>query len=384
MPARYQPHLEFANFICKFGRLNMADLLDEVVLPAFLNTSEPRKTTDAEYLLLHPGVEILEFKFGETPCLVGRFVKDTFLQRSYILEGGELKDAEATLPTAETSLFILTLDTHKLVFLQETKNAPGVQAFRATILKFLKLKHDKFIRGLKEELESTTDLTLGGVNSFLEERGFLGEENEEELAPANAKEADAKEKKEHRPGTLAFLRQHIPIPELEIIPLATEDSLEAFINRFKTLSLVRVTLVNTNDELDLADFFPQVRAAKDAVGSAKTSVVHNNSNGLDKQGVLEQLKAVATQGNANTHLEGRDTSDTKLVGDETKFKLRIPQNNLPDHDDVAGRNKHLVQALDEAVTSGKVRLQTTPEKVTAKMDRVKESLREDDGRNQTS
>ena len=135
--------------------------------------------------------------------------------------------------------------------------------------------------------------------------------------------------------------------------------------------------MNTNDELDLGDFFPQVRAAKDAAGSIKTSVVHNNSKGLDKQGVLEQLKAVATQGNANTHLEGRDNSDTKLVGDETQFKLRIPQSNLPDHDDVDARSQHLVKAFDEAVESGTVLLQETSEKVGAKMEALKKSVQGD-------
>jgi len=380
MPARYQPHLEFANFICKFGRLNMADLLDEVVLPAFLDTTEIRQTSDAKYLLLHPKVENLVFKFGETPCIVGRFVKDTFLERSFILEDGELLPAEATLATAETALFILTLDTHKVVYLQETKNAPGFQAFRATILKFLKKKHDLFIRALRDQIEASTDMSLDGVTRFLEERGLQGAETAEEAFGLHAETENLKEKKEHRPGTLAFLRQQIPVPDLEIIPLSTEDSLEEFINRFKTLSLVRVTLVNTNDELDLGDFFPQVRAAKDAAGSAKTSVVHNNSKGLDKKGILEQLKAVATQGNANTHLEGRDNTDTKLVGDETQFKLRIPQSNLPDHDDVDARSKHLVDAFDEAVATGNVLLQETPEKVVEKMNVLRKSVRKGDGR----
>jgi hypothetical protein len=72
MPAKYQPHLEFANFICKFGRLNMADLLDEVVLSAFLDTTQARTVTDANYLLLHPKIESLEFKFGEAPLLLRR------------------------------------------------------------------------------------------------------------------------------------------------------------------------------------------------------------------------------------------------------------------------------------------------------------------------
>jgi len=375
MPARYQPHLEFANFICKFGTLNMAHLLDEVVLPAFLDTTQARTVTDANYLLLHPKVESLEFKFGETLCIVGRFVKDTFLERSFILEAGELVGAEATLPTAETALFILTLDTHKLVYLQETKNAPGFQAFRSTILKFLKQKHDAFIRVLKEEIEASTDMTLEGVTTFLEERGLNGFIGEDVVEIADDK--GEKAKREHRPGTLAFLRQHVPVPELDIIPLSTEDSLEAFINRFKTLSLVRVTLVNTNDELDLSDFFPQVRAAKDAAGATKTSVVHNNSKGLDKQGVLEQLKAVATQGNANTHLEGRDHTDTKLVGDETQFKLRIPQSNLPDIDDVDARSQHLVKAFDEAVESGTVVLQEPSENVIAKMEALMKSVQVD-------
>lgn len=380
MPARYQPHLEFANFICKFGRLNMADLLDEVVLPAFLDTTEVRQTSDAKYLLLHPKLENLEFKFGETPCIVGRFVKDTFLERSFILEDGELLPAEASLATAETALFILTLDTHKVVYLQETKNAPGFQAFRATILKFLKKKHDLFIRALKDQIEASTDMTLDGVTRFLEERGLQGGEIEGPVVQVKEDAENPKEKREHRPGTLAFLRQHIPVPELDIIPLSNEESLEAFINRFKTLSLVRVTLVNTNDELHLGDFFPQVEAAKAAAGSAKTSVVHNNPKGLDKAGVLDQLKEVATQGNAQTHLEGRDATDTKLVGDETQFKLRIPQSNLPDHDDVDARSKHLVNAFDEAVQAGTVVLQEPSDKLAEKMELVKEAVRKGDGR----
>lgn len=78
----------FANFICKFGDLNMADLLREVVLPAFTDDTMVREAYGSSFHLLD--VELFETLAGAgeapEPALAGQFVRDTVLTREQVFD----------------------------------------------------------------------------------------------------------------------------------------------------------------------------------------------------------------------------------------------------------------------------------------------------------
>lgn len=69
--------VQFANFICHFGNLEMLDLCEEVVIPAFTDGKLKRTYKDTSYFF--HDVELISIptdgKHTE-PAIVGKFVKD--------------------------------------------------------------------------------------------------------------------------------------------------------------------------------------------------------------------------------------------------------------------------------------------------------------------
>jgi hypothetical protein len=84
-------YLEVSNFTLKFGDKNLLDLVEEVVIPAFMH-GHTRKYGKITYFFHE--VSILELSDdNEEPlaCIAGRFIKDTVLtQGKRILKGIKL------------------------------------------------------------------------------------------------------------------------------------------------------------------------------------------------------------------------------------------------------------------------------------------------------
>jgi hypothetical protein len=134
-----QQYLEIANFILRFGdRLKMIDLFTEIVLPAFVGGAE-RTYKDTRYMFLDVNLVKLEHKGRKYPAVAGRFVKDTKLKRAQLFDYDKkgLVKSEVTLDTAPSSVFALILEGHRLLYVREQSDSPGLDAFRSTILKFV-------------------------------------------------------------------------------------------------------------------------------------------------------------------------------------------------------------------------------------------------------
>jgi len=286
MATKYKSSLELANFICKFGKdLNLLDLAEEVVIPAFLDTSLQRVYTDTSYFFYD--VEIVKLLDGDPPVLgiAGRFIKDTTLERNQIFnkDYGLLQDP-ISMPSALSAVFVLILNTHKLIYLKENKGAALLSTFETTCQRFINIKHDEFIRSQKEHAE---------------------------------------EKEPEDKVTLKSLREKYPRPDVDIIPLASPDSLLQFINRFETLNNIQIKLIRPNDELDNSKFFAAVREQGNEIQAQQTTVAYRNSNGLDKKEAYAQLQAVTAQGNSRIDLSGVEPSGLKIKGNNENFKARL-------------------------------------------------------------
>ena len=139
--------VQFANFICLFGELEMLDLCDEVVIPAFTNEQNRRSFKDTSYFFHEVELITIEEKGKPSePAIAGKFVKNTTLQREQIYQDGNLIKNIRKLPSAPSSFFVLILRDHKLLFLPEVSGAPSVESFRSTTEKFLKQSHTSFIQ----------------------------------------------------------------------------------------------------------------------------------------------------------------------------------------------------------------------------------------------
>lgn len=294
MAKKMERTLEMANLICRFGdKKVLIDMLHEIVLPAFLD-KELRRSYDETHYLFY-GVELVKLD-DNTLGVAGRFIKDTVLERDQILDGekGLVHDSKK-LRTSPSAVFLLILNNHRLLYVKETQNAPGLESFCSTVQKFLRIKHRKYIDVLFEKHKAARkeDKTLPHV-------------------------------------TKQELNQDTPWPTVNLVPIGTRESLASFINQYDILKSVEVQLLDTNSEIDNAPFFEKVREQKDAIGSKKTVVRHTNTDGLDKDVASEQLSNAAIQGNHQIKFDGLDEAGDRLKGNNEDFKIKTPIGDIGD------------------------------------------------------
>jgi hypothetical protein len=251
-----QQYLEVANFILRFGdKLKMLDLMEEIVLPAFVNGAE-RSYKETKYMFIDVKLTTFQLKERKYPVILGRFIKATKLRRNQIFDAERkgLIKSELTLDTAPSSVFVLVLEGHRLLFVREHNDSPGLEAFRTTVSKFVTTTYYDYLDKLYDAAKANPAI-------------------------------------EGKKVTRKSLELDIPRPTLDLIEVSAEQELRQFVDRYKTLKDVKVSLVQTNDEVDNDDFFRQMRAQKEKIGSDKTTLQHHRKDGLDKAEAVEQLQS---------------------------------------------------------------------------------------------
>lgn len=289
--AKNKRSVQFANFICHFGDLEMLDLCEEVVIPAFTDTKLKRTYKDTSYFF--HDVELISISTDRKqpePAIVGRFVKDTILQRDQIYEGGQLVASIQKLPSAPSSLFVLILRDHKLLFLPEIVGAPGLDIFCTTTERFLKEAHEEFVRSTSE--------------SFLEHEFPYG--------------ANSNQKKKVKESVL----EKYPHPNLEVVSLASAESLDEFVERFDKLKVFSIKLLKPNNEINNDGLFKKLRAQGSQLHASSANVSYRNREGLEKTQVKHYAES-ALDGNAEIALSGTDAEGRKLSGTNDDFKIQV-------------------------------------------------------------
>jgi hypothetical protein len=288
---KYHQVVEFANFICHFGNDVLLDYLNEIVLPAFLNGRRTRMYGNSKYLLLDVKVVNLKSDLepsAQTPAIIGRFVMDTELQRDQILVDGKIVHDTQKIKSAPSSLFVLLLDNHKLIYSKQVSGAPGLSAFRTTAELILKWRWREYINELSDQNKA-------------------------------AREVDAKIPK----ITKRALFESIQAPHLEIVPLAGSRNLTNLVSQFKILKEINIKVVRPNAELNNDGLFNTVEEARSQVNADATNLIHRNSEGLNKAQSIKQI-APAMQGNALVTLRGTGQTDAKLVGTNEEMSVKEP------------------------------------------------------------
>lgn len=302
-------NLNFANFICHFGdKHEMLDLAEEVIIPAFMSPLK-RKYSDTVYFFHE--VALLDLGTASAPvaAVAGRLVKDTQIKREQILRDGALVHDKSSMESAPSAFFILVLNDHKLVYMPETKGAPSIEAFRATVQRFASEKHKVF---------------------------------------ANNQYQEAKQRDSH--VTRKAILEKYPMPTIEIIPLSSEASLDSFIGQFEVLSEIRVRLIDPNGELDNDELFDDLQQSKDLLGAKTTEVVHRNPKGMSKKSAVTQLTAAVQRGNTEVTISGKDAHGDKLSGNNERFKLSVPVKELPRS--IKGAAEKLYESFKSVISDG--------------------------------
>ena len=305
--------VSFANLTCRFGnKFFLLDLADEIVLPALTDESLIRSFGQTSYFFHKVDFRNISDPETEVPQLVvyGKLVKDTILRSEQrYTSDGRLVPADASIPSAPSSFFVLILNNHKLVYVPEMAQAPGLGQFQATLQKFLGIKYRAYVDVLHRA---------------------------------------AKASGEPKPKKQIYLE--IPHPELDILPMASRGSIQQFLQRFGKLNHLEFAILDTNQEYQMLDTFRALRQLKSSIHSKSTRLIHDDSVGLDKDNALEQINAAAASGNQKVVLSGKSPEGADIRGDNEQFRLSVHPESLPENE--AERAIDLVELYQNNVESG--------------------------------
>ena len=304
--------LNLANFTCTFGdKFVLLDMFDTIVLPAFQGGYR-RTHGSATYFLL--GVTLI--KYGENELvLAGRLIKDTKVERDQFVSGGSIVKDRQTLQSAPSSFFALILSNHKLLYVRENQGAPPISAFETTIEHFLNQQYEKWIRGIYDDINENS-----------------------------------------RKMTWSQIREMYPRANLEILPIGTEESVTAYIQKFRTINMVEVKLSETNHELDNTKLFGDIRALKESVGAENIALKTQKSGevGLDKGSITKLIAEQAEGGNAKITIRGKSLAGDKMTAQNESFNVALPIKPVPQ--EVISAATMLREALAFQVKQGFINL----------------------------
>ncbi|MFT3783555.1 MAG: hypothetical protein QM790_16195 [Nibricoccus sp.] len=313
--------MELANFVCKFREKNLLDYID--YFAAAMRSPGVRKWGSTTYLL--QGVEFKQITSDGVTFTVcfGRIVKQMVLRREQILVRGVLKAAPGHLDTAPSAIFAIVLENHRLLYTPETQYAPNIHEF-AHALKTIVRNH---IRQAEQTLrEERQALKKAGVPV-------------EKIPP---EEWAAK----------------FPVVDIRATPIASNDSIAAFLGRFSVLKTLQIKLLETNHEVDYEQMWGGVRDASNSVGSQSTEVMFKNkAEGLNTDAAQQQISGVANQGNHEVNLSGTDRRGAVLKGNNEHMRFRTVINLTKD---IAADAASMVGKFVSLLKDGTVAVQEFP------------------------
>jgi hypothetical protein len=331
--------VSFVNLICRFGdAFVLLDFANEIVLPAFTDSNLERRYGDTTYIFRDVDlIEIPSIEEGARANLLvvyGRLIKDTLLTREQIYTpDGRLQREPASLQSSPSSFFTLVLNNHKLMYAPETHQAPGLGAFQSTLKYFLGIKYREYIDTRFQQLKNSPD---------------------------------AKSKKQ--------LYQEIPHPTVEVVPLASKESIQQFLQTFDKISRLEFKLLLTNQEYQMGPTFEAIRQMRRSLEASKTTLVHQSPAGLDKETVAKQINEAAAAGNSEVALKGKTPEGDTLTGNNQDFSLKVPAEGLPEDD--RERAAHLVKLYSDYFERGIIS-EDVAENTDDKIRRVRRPDRDD-------
>lgn len=281
--------MEVANFVCRFGDQEMLDHLNEIVIPALFDSKLQRTYGNSSYFFHNVTFVTLDESRG-VYGVFGKLVKDTILEREQLFsqELGLVADKER-IRSSPSSAFLLVLNDHRLLFVEETKYAPSLDVFCSTIQRFLSRKHKEYIDALYEEAKEHSARALSAARQ-----------------------------------TKKQFQEKVMFPTVEITPIPSNSSIAGFIQQFATLRSLEIHVLETNSEIDNEPFFQQARDLGEILGSQKTVIRHSNTTGLDTKEAIKQVDAAAAQGVNSVKLAGIDKEGATLSGDNHDIKVKVP------------------------------------------------------------
>lgn len=306
--------VEFANLTLQFGQdYFLLDLFNEIVYPAFFDESLERSYGDNSCVFRD--VKLINIGTSEEPrvLLIGRHIKNMFERREqYLNENNKIVKDELAIPSSPSAIFIIFLNTHRMMLYGESKKSPSLKAFKTTLKKFIKIKVEEHIQKIYEDEN----------NQFTKRQ-----------------------------------LQELFFPILNIVALTNDEAIEEFINRYDILKEVNITLINPNQEIDNDDFFEQVREKSREVQSPSTSLKYRNSTqGLSLSNIGKQISSALRHGNSKLKLKGKDSDGNELIGSQEEMQIKHNFSTTEVSFTLDAVVNRCVQLFDDFVNSGKINI----------------------------
>ncbi len=351
-PSRSTKKLEYAEFTCRFDndkvgvRKELLDYVNEIVIPAFFNDSFIREVRGGDYYLLNVSLVEVDRRPDPVIGIVGRFVKDTRLkiEQRVEMQNDEETQAKERIVVADgrefdralSSVFLLVLNDHSLVYLHETQDAPGVEAFGNTMQVFFNRQRQIMLRRLFAENEQARK--SGGE--------FL---------------------------TLEGVREQNPLAKVHVTPLLSRRGIESAVEDFRIVQQVSFTSHRTNSST-VKDFTRVYRETQTQVASTAAFSSFYNTDGLEKQQVQELVTEVAGDTSTDIRLLGQDYDGGQITRSRGEIKVKEDYpNETATLENLAPTGGHFWDYIKRAFTRDlfvKRTVQQNPAEVKKKMEEV--------------
>lgn len=312
---RFKTRVEFVNYTLIFGSEKvLLDAFHEIVEPSFANQKYIRKTSTASWFFMDVQLIVLDSSH-DIPVLglAGRFVKKTKLKRTQILTSdNQLKEDQRELDSAPSSVFLLILNNHRLLFCKEMSGAPDISNF---------LKTSQYCLGKAHADHIAREVTKLDLSTSIE-----------------------------RQGARKLLVHDLPFPSLRITPLLDGEELSGFIDRFTVINKLTVKLLKTNkDEIDNDDFWESIEKKKKEINGDSVKIeISSTTHSLNKQIVRDEAISAGAYANSDISIVGYDREGDSLRGDNNDFSLKSEIESLSRSVEAAARQMfdkltHMIQ-----------------------------------------
>lgn len=272
----------FANLSVRFGKKELLDY-KEVVTRAFLNDTNIRSYGKTNYFFYETELYWADEDDPLSLTIAGRFVKDTILTREQILEGNSLKKDNQSLRSTPSAFFAFFLADHRLAYLPETSHAPTLSNFEATISKFIKQEFAEFLDEWRVE---------------------------------------QRKKKPNYTWKMAY-DDHVP-PSINLVPLASAESISIFVARFSKIDTLTVHLIDRNQDVDGGNLFERlIKKSEPLDPTSAKFVVRGGKEGLEIDETREFVQHTTEGGYERVALKGEDQQGNDLRGSNDDFHLKV-------------------------------------------------------------
>lgn len=332
----FKETLAIANLTCTFGSDKvLLDYFFEIFYPAIFESS-PRSYDKTTYYLFDLSLSDLKNNTGYEPVLSGRFVKDSEMQRDYVLRNQALVENSSKMEFASSARFVLVLSTHTLLYVKETANAPSINAFRSTLLYHLKNSWMKYINNESARLRKIKNKRT------------------------DPKIQEIKKK----------LIESIPMPELRIVELPNPESIKSFLAKFEKIDSVVYKIHDTNHSSDFKPLINKLRSEKKATGASQLSIVEKNPT--KKTELTKQIDDSTKAGNVDVVVSGTAKTGEKIIGTNDEFKMIVKMPGLPKK--MSEFTEKIYSKFNELVSQNKIKVLTVTSEIRNKLQAISDSI----------